>query len=132
MTVLDTREIFGRVDDTLRRFDRRDDVFVPEFGFVLIEKPGPNSSTSTESTSPARHDKRGHHYRLMNSGKGVDHADGVSMASDLSKLPSGPYFLHGPNLYQAWKLYDDDADAFAFGVIPDNVTELTARYACSS
>ncbi|KAM4065802.1 amidase [Hirsutella rhossiliensis] len=123
VTVLDTREIFGNVDDTLRRFDRRDDVFVPDFGFVLIEKPSSNSSSSTSSAS---HDRRGHHYRLMDGGMGPKKDDRGFMANDLARLPSGPYFLHGPNLYQAWRLYDDEAGAFAFGVIPENVTELTA------
>lgn len=45
VTVLETRDIFGDVDETLRRFDARDDVFVPEFGFVLIEKPAAANAT---------------------------------------------------------------------------------------
>lgn len=35
-------------------------------------------------------------------------------------LPPGPYFLHGPNLHQAWRLYQDYLDAFIFGVVPEN------------
>lgn len=37
-------------------------------------------------------------------------------------LPSGPYFLQGRNLHQAWKLYDDSLGAFIQTVVPDNVT----------
>ena len=47
----------------------------------------------------------------------------VTVANDLDYLPSGPYILHGPNLYQAWRLYDDEYEAFTFGTIPENVTE---------
>lgn len=37
-----------------------------------------------------------------------------------SRLPSGPYFLSGPNLHQAWRLYPDDLEAFTSGLIPDD------------
>lgn len=43
-------------------------------------------------------------------------------------LPSGPYFLHGPNLYQAWRLYDDFLDAFTFGVIPNSINDTDDGY----
>ncbi|KAF2240819.1 putative amidase [Trematosphaeria pertusa] len=36
-------------------------------------------------------------------------------------LPSGPYFLHGSNIHQAWRLYDDELDAFVFAVIPEDL-----------
>ncbi|KAF2652401.1 putative amidase [Lophiostoma macrostomum CBS 122681] len=36
-------------------------------------------------------------------------------------LPSGPYFLHGSNIRQAWRLYPDELDAFIFAVIPEDV-----------
>ncbi|KAL4936545.1 amidase signature domain-containing protein [Aspergillus oleicola] len=36
-------------------------------------------------------------------------------------LPPGPYFLHGPNIHQAWRMYPDYLDAFIFGVLPENV-----------
>ncbi|KAJ5726505.1 uncharacterized protein N7483_007862 [Penicillium malachiteum] len=37
------------------------------------------------------------------------------------ELPSGPYFLYGSNLHQAWRLYQDYLDDFIFGVVPENV-----------
>jgi hypothetical protein len=36
-------------------------------------------------------------------------------------LPSGPYFLRGWNIHQAWRLYPDELDAFIFAVIPEDV-----------
>lgn len=115
VTLLETHEIFGDVDATLRLFDSYDDVFVPEFGAVLVEKPGPNA-TAAADVEPSSHGRR--LYRLSGD---------VEVTGDVAGLPSGPYFLYGPNLYQAWRLYDDDLGAFAFGVIPENVTHTT-RY----
>ena len=42
--------------------------------------------------------------------------------SERNLLPCGPYFLQGPTLHQAWKLYDDSLGAFIQTVVPDNVT----------
>lgn len=35
------------------------------------------------------------------------------------QLPQGPYFLHHGQLYQAYRLYPDTADAFIVATIPD-------------
>ncbi|GJN74888.1 hypothetical protein PLICBS_008981 [Purpureocillium lilacinum] len=120
VTLLETHEIFGDVDATLRLFDSYDDVFVPEFGAVLVEKPGPNA-TAAADVEPSSHGRR--LYRLSGD---------VEVTGDVAGLPSGPYFLYGPNLYQAWRLYDDDLGAFAFGVIPENVTHTTSFRALSA
>lgn len=42
--------------------------------------------------------------------------------SERNLLPSGPYFLQGQNMHQAWKLYDDSLGAFVQTVVPDDVT----------
>ncbi|KAI1366286.1 putative amidase [Xylaria arbuscula] len=42
-------------------------------------------------------------------------------APDRNPLPSGPYFIRGKSIHQAWKLYEDDLDAFVIPTIPDNV-----------
>ncbi|KAL9100822.1 MAG: hypothetical protein Q9163_003852 [Psora crenata] len=47
---------------------------------------------------------------------------GSKVESERKLLPSGPYFLQGHNLHQAWRLYDDSLGAFIQTVIPDNVT----------
>ncbi|KAI9670069.1 MAG: hypothetical protein M1817_004549, partial [Caeruleum heppii] len=35
-------------------------------------------------------------------------------------LPSGPYFLYGQQIHQAWRLYPDELDAFVIPVVPEN------------
>ncbi|PHH61808.1 hypothetical protein CDD81_7972 [Ophiocordyceps australis] len=108
VTLLETHEIFdGDLAATLRRFELEDDVFIAEFGNVLIEKPGSNSSTQGQKL------RRAANFRLHNA---------AAPKQDFARLPSGPYFLHGPNLYQAWRLYEDSLGAFAFGVIAENTT----------
>ncbi|RDA84412.1 hypothetical protein CP532_2912 [Ophiocordyceps camponoti-leonardi (nom. inval.)] len=132
VTLLDTHEIFGDVDETLRRFQSWDDVFAPEFGFVLVEKPGANSSKVATTTTPAKSSmKSGKElYRLTEGGDDSGHSElshAASLASqDLTRLPSGPYFLQGPDLHQAWRIYDDTADAFALGIVPENVTQISS------
>jgi len=49
--------------------------------------------------------------------------DQIKALDGFSELPSGPYFLYGPNLYQAWRLYDDEFGAFTSGVIPDDLNQ---------
>ena len=34
-------------------------------------------------------------------------------------LPSGPYFVYENVIYEAWRLYPDNLDAFEFAVIPE-------------
>lgn len=51
----------------------------------------------------------------------VYHMDQVKALDGFSELPSGPYFLYGPNLHQAWRLYDDELGAFTFGIVPDDL-----------
>lgn len=38
-----------------------------------------------------------------------------------SLLPSGPYFAHDKGIYDAWRLYSDELDAFEIAVIPEAV-----------
>lgn len=102
MTLLTTDEIFGNLEGVLKLFDTVDDVFVPDFGSILVEKTGSNSS------------------HVQGDARQVYHMDQIQTLEGFSELPSGPYFLHGPNLYQAWRLYDDEFGAFNFGVIPDD------------
>ncbi|KAL8783201.1 MAG: hypothetical protein Q9195_009449, partial [Heterodermia aff. obscurata] len=42
--------------------------------------------------------------------------------SSADLLPSGPYFLQGKNIHQAWRLYDDSLGASIQTVLPDHVT----------
>lgn len=110
VTLLTTDEIFGdRLEQILTDFDAADDVFIPDFGGVLVEKV-PENETALDSQR-AVGDRDVHQLQ-----------GAMRILNDLVELPSGPYILHGPNLYQAWRLYDDTYEAFDFGVILENVT----------
>ncbi|KAF7536936.1 hypothetical protein G7Z17_g12951 [Cylindrodendrum hubeiense] len=111
ITLLTTDEVFGDLEGLLQLLDDYDDVFTPDFGSVLVEKPGRGNGSAVDSLEDP-------------SARQVYHLDViVELSDDFAELPSGPYFLHGPNLHQAWRLYDDDVGAFAFGVIPDDANQ---------
>ncbi|KAK2616650.1 hypothetical protein QQS21_000473 [Conoideocrella luteorostrata] len=110
VTVLEPEQLYYHLEGTLRLFDFYDDVFNPEFGSVLIEKPGGNSGIASVGNGKSV-------MRLRN-----DTARTTKRA--VSDLPAGPYILHGPNVHQAWKIYNDTLDAFAVGVYPSNVDEV--------
>ncbi|CAJ0541269.1 Ff.00g079660.m01.CDS01 [Fusarium sp. VM40] len=103
VTLLTTEELFGDLEGILDLFDSYDDVFVPDFGSILVEKTGDNSS------------------QVRGNARQVYHMDQVKALDGFSELPSGPYFLYGPNLHQAWRLYDDELGAFTFGIVPDDL-----------
>ncbi|KAF5644540.1 D-mandelate dehydrogenase [Fusarium sp. NRRL 52700] len=105
ITLLSTEEIFGDLEGILQLFDSIDDVFVPDFGSILVEKSGDNSS------------------QVHIDSRQIYHMDQIKALDGFSELPSGPYFLYGPNLYQAWRLYDDEFGAFTSGVIPDDLNQ---------
>ncbi|KAF5552480.1 D-mandelate dehydrogenase [Fusarium napiforme] len=109
ITLLSTEEIFGDLEGILDLFDSIDDVFVPDFGSILVEKSGDNSSLVHVDT------------------RRIYHMDQIKALDGFSELPSGPYFLYGPNLYQAWRLYDDEFGAFTSGVIPDDLNQPDDR-----
>lgn len=91
----------------MRFFASYDDVFVPEFGFALVEKPGSND---TNAAKPNAIEVK---YSVTAQDKG----------NPLNDLPSGPYILHGKNLHPAYRLYDDESGAFASGIIPEKFNE---------
>ncbi|KHN94039.1 Amidase signature domain protein [Metarhizium album ARSEF 1941] len=114
VTVLEPEQLYHQLEGTLRLFDFYDDVFTPEFGSILIEKPGGNSGMEITSVAGVKTV-----MRLRN--------DSVAVAKrSVRDLPAGPYLLHGPNVHQAWKIYNDTLDAFAFGVYPESVDEMDA------
>lgn len=113
MTLLSTEEIFGgRLEQILADFNARDDVFIPEFEFVLIEKVPKNE---TRSASGLDRSSVSQQVYSMISNPGV--------ANELDELPSGPYILHGPDLFQAWRMYPDEKGLFTTGVFQENVTQ---------
>jgi hypothetical protein len=100
-----------------------DDVFQSDFGGILVEKPDKDSSIGLGQNIGPRSSRTVVRLQQVEIAKEVE-AD----ADGFGDLPSGPYFLHGPNLYQAWRLYDDVLDAFAFGVIPNSINDTEDGY----
>ncbi|PTB58303.1 hypothetical protein M431DRAFT_505831 [Trichoderma harzianum CBS 226.95] len=109
VTLLTTTEINTDLEGILQLFATVDDVFQPDFGGILVEKPEKNKTIGFIQNPAPR-------SRALFSLQRPE-----VEATAFEDLPSGPYFLHGPNLYQAWRLYDDFLDAFTFGVIPNSV-----------
>ncbi|KAF4120638.1 Asp-tRNAAsn/Glu-tRNAGln amidotransferase A subunit or related amidase [Geosmithia morbida] len=113
VTLLSTEEIFGgQLEQILDAYSRVDDVFIPEFGSVLIEKFTSNDSTTSTAVNRQHVSQKTYSLEEQTADDGGDDFVG--------HLPSGPYILHGPNLYQAWRLYEDQYEAFNFGVIPED------------
>ena len=54
----------------------------------------------------------------------------IYTASTHAPLPQGPYFIHGKSIHEAWKLNEDDLDAFVVPTTVDDVTDPT-RYAAA-
>lgn len=108
--VLSEGEIYGgpeKLAETLQHYVSHDDVCSLEFTAILVMKPSGSGGKRTMTAISSV-------YHLQ--------AD-LEAKENAAELPSGPYFLSGSNLHQAWKLYPDDLDAFTVGVIPENVGE---------
>lgn len=104
-------EQLGRI---LQYYVDNDDVCDDDFTGILVVNP---SASSPEAAGVAD-DVAGPDLSRFSA---VYHM--VSEAAVLegdNRLPSGPYFLSGPNLHQAWRLYPDELEAFTFGLIPDD------------
>ncbi|RFU80351.1 hypothetical protein TARUN_1817 [Trichoderma arundinaceum] len=109
VTLLTTSEINDDLEGILNLFATVDDVFQPDFGGVLVEKPEKDKTIGLAQNPVPR----------SRAAFNLQRAEAEALGFE--DLPSGPYFLHGPNLYQAWRLYDDVLDAFTFGVIPNSI-----------
>ncbi|KAH8788395.1 amidase signature domain-containing protein [Diaporthe sp. PMI_573] len=101
---------------TLQFLVDNDDVCTDDFTGIIVVKPSgsaPELHGACASTSDiqASIDCPFTIYHMAN---------GLDTAEEKDLLPSGPYFLSGQNLHQAWRLYPDELDAFTFGLLPDN------------
>ncbi|KAL7919749.1 hypothetical protein ACQKWADRAFT_322711 [Trichoderma austrokoningii] len=123
VTLLTTSEINGDVDGILDLFATVDDVFQSDFGGILVEKPDKDHTIGLVQNIGPRSSRTVVRLQQIEV-KDRDETD----AGGFGDLPSGPYFLHGPNLYQAWRLYDDVLDAFTFGVIPNSINDTDDGY----
>ncbi|CAN8105645.1 unnamed protein product [Discula destructiva] len=115
--VLSEREIESgpeKLWDILQYYVNNDDVCIDDFTGILVVMPTSNPDSDHVS----------HHVPSPDLSRfsSVYHMKSETIVYEQErKLTSGPYFLSGPNLHQAWRLYPDDLDAFNFGLIPDDV-----------
>ena len=95
----------------IHKFKDEDDVFSQDFlnDTIVIQTP-PNVAFNVESLE---------HLETEFGGWNITSILHLAISNDGSLLPEGPYFLHGGNLHQAWRLYPDDLDCFMSTVIPD-------------
>lgn len=99
---------------TLQYFVDHDDVCSDDFTGILVMKPSTTGHDVAPESLAALRATFSSIYHLAGSLE--------TFANDDS-LPSGPYFLSGSNLHEAWRLYPDDLDAFTFGMIPAIIGE---------
>lgn len=140
-----------QIGQLLQYYVDTDDVCSPSFTDILVEKP---SRQSGSGSTPPFFDRRDSTavsgratYRLKGrsvaggrlSGLNNSKAEGGDADGDAdgdendpkdgdendNPLPSGPYFLSGPNLHRAYRLYPDTQDAFVYGMIPNDVYNPT-------
>ncbi|KAJ5160568.1 uncharacterized protein N7482_007572 [Penicillium canariense] len=98
------QESIEKLWQQLDLFHQADDIYSEEFAQSVVLTGSP------EELDHGRSNLQSQNLSSVYTTSGVD-------------LPPGPYFLHGPNIHQAWRLYPDDLDAFIFGVIPENVLQ---------
>ena len=103
------------VTKQIERFGQIDDVYSGEFGSTLVLQADPTDALTNLMTQL-------NSSGLFSSVYRADHKLSTSV------LPSGPYFLRGQAIHQAWRLYPDELDSFIFSVIPTDV-QAPAEYA---
>lgn len=106
------------ITNRLKHFDKYDDVFTEAFAATFVIHGLQESIEGSDS----------YQETLAELFPSIlfSRTDGNTEA-----LPSGPYFLHGSDIHQAWRLYPDELDAFIYGVIPRDVLSpdaYVARY----
>ncbi|OAA35140.1 Amidase signature domain protein [Beauveria brongniartii RCEF 3172] len=113
VTLISTEELNSpNLDDFLKGLELFDDVYSSEFAFALVEKPGANE-TSRARRSPVA----GKHTYTVQVTDSRPNAG--AKASALSTLPTGPYILHGKELHQAYRIYEDELCAFSAGIVSE-------------
>lgn len=96
--------------DEIKRFLARDDVYSEDFAStIVIHMPAGVALDSPINLSSSQQ------YNLKNA-----HLDYSLALPNENLLPSGPYFIHNDGIYEAWRLYPDDLDAFEIAVVPQD------------
>ncbi|KAL8980442.1 MAG: hypothetical protein Q9205_004469 [Flavoplaca limonia] len=97
--------------DQITAFLAKDDVYSEDFAStVVIQMP-----TGTTLENPINLSFIEQHSLT----KSNVHYSTVIPTENL--LLSGPYFVPGTGIYEAWRLYSDELDAFEIAVIPEAV-----------
>ncbi|OAA57192.1 Amidase signature domain protein [Cordyceps fumosorosea ARSEF 2679] len=116
VTLISTEELNSpNLDAFLKGLELYDDVYSSEFAFALVEKPGANETTRSRSKRTA--DVPGRQtFTVQVTDTRPDEA---AKPSPFSTLPTGPYILHGKELHQAYRIYEDELGAFSAGLVPE-------------
>ncbi|OAR02097.1 hypothetical protein LLEC1_06688 [Akanthomyces lecanii] len=117
VTLISTAELNSpNLDDFLKGLELFDDVYSSEFAFALVEKPGANETKRAVGTRAASvAGKQTYTVQVTRS-----QSDGASASSSpFSNLPTGPYILHGKELHQAYRIYEDELGAFSAGIVSE-------------
>lgn len=109
----------GRIDTVelrkdLEKFAEIDDVYSDDFLDSLIIQVPPGTVVDPEKVKKD--------FGYSNSAV-FSQLWSSTAKSARALLPSGPYFLHGQNIHQAWRSYTDHLDAFVQTVLPNNATK---------
>ncbi|PSR82855.1 amidase signature domain-containing protein [Coniella lustricola] len=121
--------------DTLHDLVAYDDVCTDEFTGIIVVKPSTSSASEpaqyslnnaaaqaqAQAVEVALNGTVAAVYRLSPSSlPGYTRSQQDGNGNGKPELVSGPYFLSGQNLHQAWRLYPDEHEAFVYGVLPED------------
>jgi hypothetical protein len=109
-----------RIVDTVEQFKITDDVFSSDFltDTVIVQSSAEISVEWKDSTALETSYRSWLIKSLLT----------LRPAADEKWLPSGPYFLFGKNLHQAWRLYPDNLDCFATTVVQRDTQSTESKY----
>ena len=95
--------------DLFKQFETSDDVYSEVFSRHVIVQAGNAEIRALRQVET-----------LIGTGSFEDVAF-LSKSYSGARLPPGPYFVRGCSIYQAWRLYTDDLDAFSVAVVPEDL-----------
>ncbi|KAJ6782018.1 hypothetical protein PWT90_05873 [Aphanocladium album] len=117
VTLISTEELNDpNLDVFLKGLEMYDDVYSSEFSFALVEKPGANETKRAVGARRASVEgKQTYTVQVTESPPN----DSTAQSSPFSNLPTGPYILHGKELHQAYRVYEDELGAFSAGIVSE-------------
>lgn len=117
VTLISTEELSDPdLDGFLKGLEYYDDVYSSEFAFALVEKPGANETKRDIGARRASPAGRLSYTVQVTESRPEDSVK----SSPFSDLPTGPYILHGKELHQAYRIYEDELGAFSAGIVSEN------------